>query len=50
MHWDAIQTRVPQEFNKLDVNRYFFTRPGELKMASDAMHPPIAPFGEWIIH
>lgn len=50
MHSDAIQTRVPQEFNKLDVNGYFVIWPGELDAAPDAMHHRIAPSGEWIIH
>jgi len=42
--------RDPQEFNKLYVNGYFVTWPGELDIAPDAMHQHIAQSGEWIIH
>ena len=41
--------RDPSEFNKLYVNGYFVTWPGELDLAPDAMHAHIEQFGEWLL-
>lgn len=41
--------RDPHEFNKLYVNDYFVTWPGELDIAPDAMHQHISQSGEWVI-
>lgn len=41
--------RDPVEFNKLFINGYFITWPGELDLAPDAMHRHIAQSGEWVI-
>jgi hypothetical protein len=41
--------RDPQEFNKLTVNQYFVTWPGELDLAPDAMHAQIKETGECVI-
>ena len=41
--------RDPVEFNKLYVNGYFVTWPGELDLAPDAMHSQIKHTGEWVI-
>lgn len=42
--------RDPAEFNKLMVNDYFVTWPGELDLAPDAMHDHIKESGEWVIN
>jgi len=39
----------PVEFNKLFVNDYFVTWPGELDLAPDTMHARIKESGEWLI-
>lgn len=39
----------PDEFNKLLVNGYFVTWPGELDLAPDAMHAAIKQQGEWLL-
>lgn len=41
--------RDPVEFNKLYVNGYFVTWPGELDLAPDTMHQRIKESGEWVI-
>ncbi len=41
--------RTPSEFNKLTVNGYFITWPGELDLSPDAMHQSIQKSGEWIL-
>lgn len=41
--------RDPAEFNKLYVNGYFVTWPGELDLAPDAMHQHIKESGEWVL-
>jgi hypothetical protein len=41
--------RDPAEFNKLQVNGYFVTWPGELDLAPDAMHRHIKQIGEWVL-
>ncbi|EXI68858.1 MAG: hypothetical protein AW08_00680 [Candidatus Accumulibacter adjunctus] len=41
--------RDPAEFNKLYVNDYFVTWPGELDLAPDAMHHFIKESGEWLL-
>ena len=41
--------RDPAEFNKLYVNDYFVTWPGELDIAPDAMHHHIKESGEWLL-
>ena len=41
--------RDPIEFNKVYVNGYFVTWPGELDLAPDAMYQHIAQTGEWTI-
>jgi hypothetical protein len=41
--------RDPAEFNKLRVNGYFITWPGELDLAPDAMHEAIKQQGEWVL-
>lgn len=41
--------RDPSEFNKLYVNGYFVTWPGELDLAPDAMHQHIKESGEWLL-
>jgi hypothetical protein len=41
--------RDPAEFNKLYVNGYFATWPGELDLAPDAMHQSIKESGEWLL-
>lgn len=40
----------PSEFNKIRLNGYFITWPGELDLAPDAMHEAIKQKGEWIIN
>lgn len=41
--------RDPAEFNKLYVNGYFVTWPGELDLVPDAMHEHIRETGEWLV-
>lgn len=41
--------RDPAEFNKLYVNDYFVTWPGELDLAPDAMYAHIKASGEWLL-
>jgi hypothetical protein len=41
--------RDPIEFNKLYVNGYFVTWPGELDLAPDTMHEEIMEKGECVI-
>ncbi|MDD2610848.1 MAG: DUF2442 domain-containing protein [Giesbergeria sp.] len=41
--------RDPAEFNRLYVNGYFVTWPGELDLAPDAMHHHIKESGEWLL-
>lgn len=41
--------RDPAEFNKLRINSYFVTWPGELDLAPDAMHQHIQQHGEWVL-
>jgi hypothetical protein len=41
--------RDPVEFNKLYVNGYFVTWPGDLDLAPDAMHAQIKKNGEWLL-
>jgi len=41
--------RDPAEFNKLYVDGYFVSWPGELDLAPDAMHFHIKQSGEWLL-
>ncbi len=41
--------RDPAEFNKLYVNGYFVTWPGELDLTPDAMHRHIKESGDWVL-
>jgi hypothetical protein len=41
--------RDPVEFNRLYVNGYFVTWPGDLDLAPDAMHAQIKKNGEWLL-
>lgn len=41
--------RDQAEFNKLFVDSYFVSWPGELDLASDAMHSHIKQSGEWLL-
>jgi hypothetical protein len=40
--------RDANEFNKLYINDYFVTWPGELDLAPDTMHRCIKESGEWV--
>lgn len=42
--------RDPLEFDKMRINSYFVTWPGELDLAPDAMHHHIQQNGEWVLH
>jgi len=42
--------RDPAEFDKLMVNGYFVTWPGELDLAPNAMHDGIKQTGEWVLN
>lgn len=42
--------RDPSEFNKIRLNGYFITWPGELDLAPDAMHEAIKQKGEWVLN
>jgi len=39
----------PEEFNKVYIDNYFVTWPGELDLAPDNMYRQIHKHGEWII-
>jgi hypothetical protein len=41
--------RDPFEFNRVRVNGYFISWPGDLDLSPDAMHHHIQQTGEWII-
>jgi hypothetical protein len=41
--------RDPSEFNKVYVNGYFITWPGDLDLAPDTMYQEIEKTGEWVI-
>ncbi len=43
------QLADPAFFQKLYVNGYFVTWPGELDLAPDAMHTQIQASGEWVL-